>query len=394
MTVNPGQTITQVLDIMLKQCADVAELANADKLLSTDKVITFYKYLVSVSSDDNNFTVHVDIIPFAVPNVTPPKKDGKVAAVAQDQSKFYQVVDGKRIPANYFELDYIFTGRNLDVLNLDMKIQDLQFLLAANVRVSEGELYRVAGLGQVDKTKEKDTSPPLPEIFRSRAYDPIMIPMLSEEQRKNFTDYAAQRSVEQSKKLTYDRQSYSRNLSAFYAQSPVMTNVVIKGNPLIMDKFNIDELVLHTTPATFGAASATTGATGQKSKAEYREDLEKRILRTQNLEAGAKKGTFAPRQTIGDASYTTTPVFVKLNIMGPNVDPITNELINGEDFATQVLYDNYYVVFKVVNTIEGGVFKQELELWSHNVYGTGKLTAEQVKAKQVQGAPSGSSVRN
>jgi hypothetical protein len=75
-------------------------------------------------------------------------------------------------------------------------------------------------------------------------------------------------------------------------------------------------------------------------------------------------------------------VFAKINIKGPNVDPTTNELIDGQDFAAEVLYNNYYVVFKVTNIIQRGVFTQELEMWSHNVYGQGKLSAENIKDKQ------------
>lgn len=74
----------------------------------------------------------------------------------------------------------------------------------------------------------------------------------------------------------------------------------------------------------------------------------------------------------------STPCFVNVVVKGPNVDFRTNELVEGQDFATRVLFDNYYVVFKVVNIIENGVFTQQMELWSHNVFGLNKLTEEQL----------------
>jgi hypothetical protein len=386
LSVDPGQTIPEVLDIMFKQVADIQRLGNAEKLTKSDQFITFYKYLTSVSSDDSSFTVHVDVIPFEIPNVKPPspnQKDG----VSQHQDKFYQQVDGKNYPRSYFELDYIFTGKNVDVLGMEMKIQDLQFLLAANVKVGEGEQLLLSSRGQGDTVAEKKEKDPVAEVLgSSRAYDPIMIPMLTQAQRDNFSQYVLARSTDAGRQRNFDSQSYSRNLSAFYAQSAAMANITIRGNPDIMAKFVIESPVQHTSPVTAGATGVST--TNLDVKSRYRDDLEKRILRTKGITEGRTTGTFSVERPLGDVSYVSQPVFVLLNVMGPNVDPITNELIQGEDFATRVLYDNYYVVFRVVNIIERGVFTQELELWSHNVYGTSKLTSEDRSKKATQVVPS------
>lgn len=384
LSVDPGQTITDVLEVMLAQVDGTRELANVDKLRSTDKFLTFYKFLVSVSSDKNSFTVHVDVIPFEVPNVVPPTNQAQ--PVSQHQARFYteQVVDGVRLrrPTNYFELDYIYTGKNLDVLSFDLKLQDLQFLLASNVRVGEGELFSVAGKGQGDALPS--ASEPKPEIFNARQYDPILLPMLTKEQRANFSQYVTPRLADEQRRLRVNSQDYARNLSAFYAQSPIMVNAVIKGNPAIMEKFNLGSPVPHTSVVSLTATGISR--TSSTVKGEYRRRLETEILRLPGAGAGRTSGTFTVNRPIGDAAYVTTPVFVKVNIKGPNVDPVTNELINGQDFATEVVYNGYYVVMKVVNVIERGVFTQELELWSHSVYGQGKLSAEQLGSKKADRA--------
>ena len=69
---------------------------------------------------------------------------------------------------------------------------------------------------------------------------------------------------------------------------------------------------------------------------------------------------------LSDATYAKGPVFVKVNIYGPPAD---------EEWADKksVLSDVYYVVFKLTNSIQSGVFTQELELYSHNVFGPSKL---------------------
>lgn len=391
ISVDPGQTIPQVVEVILKSCSATREFGNADKLTSKSESITFYKFLVSVSSDDASFIVHVDVIPFVVPNVVPPQSNSASTTPSSVYEK--QIVDagtGRTItvPTNYFEFDYIFTGKNLDILHFDMKLENLQFLLASNVKTSQGELYNVSSKGQTDQTA-KAVKQVDPFFTSSRQYDPMMIPLMSKEQRAAFSQYVTARTLDENARKIADSQSYARNLSSFYAQSAVMCNMTIRGNPDIMQKFNFEKPVLHTpsTSATDAAAGGTS-TTNSSVKSQYRQDLEKDILR---LPGAARSATstnaFTVNRPLGDASYVTSPVFAKINIKGPNVDAVTNELIDGQDFATEVLYNNYYVVFKVVNSIERGVFTQQLELWSHNVYGEGKLTAENVKQQQARSIP-------
>jgi len=386
MSVDPGLTIPQVLEMMFKSTSAVQELGNADKLSNANEFITFYKFLVSVSSDDASFVVHVDVIPFEVPNVVPPKQ-GESQSSAFSNPKFYvedqDPVTGKRFsrPVNYFEMDYIFTGKNLDVLSFDMKLQDLQLLLASNVKVGEGEIFNISSQGQSDKPAEGGTALPKTLLTSARQYDPIMIPLLTKEQREAFSQYVTARTVEEQSRKRANSLAYSRNLSAFYAQSPIMVSMKIKGNPDIMQKFNMDSPVENIRATSAGKDGSST--INQSEKQKYRKQLEDDILRLNGGESVTRSANgFSVNRPLGDASYVTSPVFAKINIKGPNVDPVTNELISGQDFATEVLYNNYYVVFKVVNNIENGVFTQDLELWSHNVYGQGKLTSEQTAAKQ------------
>jgi hypothetical protein len=46
----------------------------------------------------------------------------------------------------------------------------------------------------------------------------------------------------------------------------------------------------------------------------------------------------------------------------------------GGDFAETLLQNNFYTVFKVTNKIEGHVFTQDLELYSHNIFGMDKIS--------------------
>ena len=392
MAVGAGMTVTEVLDAMFKQVKGISDFANSEKVSATDQFIRFHKHVVSISSDEETVIVHVDVVPFDVPNLRPPSKaDSK--SVSQHESQFYKNVPGpsgttKRVPKNYFEMNYIYTGQNLDILNFDMKIQDLQFMLASNTRVSEGELISQSLQGQTDKTSSEEGAKPekRPEILSARPYDPLLLPMLTEAQSKAFSHLTTFRTTEAEREAVSSQQQYARNLSAFYAISPVQVAMTIKGNPDIMAKFNIGTFAPHIVTSTNTGENSGVSNTNPTSKAEYRQQFEQRILNKPGgaIKQGTTPGTFTVERPLGSDSYASSPTFVRVVVKGPNVDFVTNELVNGEDFAKEVLFDNYYVVFKVTNIIERGVFTQQLELWSHNVFGMGKLTSEQIDKQKVK----------
>lgn len=397
MSTPVGITVTEVLDIMFRQVPGIADFANAEVVSNPNGVAKFYKHVVSLTSSDELVIVHIDVVAFEVPNAQPPSTQARAserggagasdaweqielrkAGVVREQNSPYQIItEGgvtKRIPKSYFELDFIFTGKNTQVLNFDMKMQNLVFLLAANVKVSEGEMFFQRVAGQEGKPNDRTLSP---ELMSLRPYDPLLIPLKTELEKTNGKDTSAlSRNPEAQKNANASLQEYSRNLSAFYALSPIQTAVTIKGNPDIMLKFSSPSMPEHRSIITLGGGGELSRA-NESERAAYRKNFEQKVLKFGKGEISqTSSGVFTLNRHLGSDSYMTGPVFVKVNIKGPNVDPRTNELLAGQDFATEVLLDNYYVVFKVVNKIERGVFTQDLELWSHNVFGSTKLAGD------------------
>jgi hypothetical protein len=224
--------------------------------------------------------------------------------------------------------------------------------------------------------EERQQRLPPPEIMSLRPYDPMLIPMLTELQKKNFSNTSGlSRDATAAARANVNMQEYAKNLSAFYAISPIQAAVTIKGNPEIMLKFSSPNMPEHRLFSTAGATGNSEA--NESERAGYRADFEQRVVTLNRGAVGQQEdGTFTLNKNLGGDSYMSAPVFVKLNIKGPNVDFTTNRLIDGQDFASEVLLDNYYVVFKVVNIIERGVFTQQLELWSHNVFGVNKITPD------------------
>lgn len=380
MSVETGMQITEVLDLMFQQVKEIADLGNGRKTQGQGGSVSFYKHIVGISSSDDTVVVHVDVVPFLVPNVVVDKS--KTATVTQNEGDFYQIdQSGARVPKNFAEFDYIFTGKNKDILNFDMKLQDLQWMLASNLELGAGAM---AGVTENDGSPEVNKAA---ELVMSRPFDPLLLPKNTKAELENFGRYASLLQRTDGKEYVKAAQDYTRNLSMFYAASPITTAMTIRGNPDIMTKFNVGSFLPHMA-ATTNTGTGGTSTINTNVKSEYRRQLIEKILRDNKDANGNAQivqgsgGALSVNQTLGTASYTTSPVFVKVNIKGPD-DPsddfVSGQLVRGDEFAKEILYNNYYVVMKVTNSIDRGVFTQELELYSHNVFGQGKLTGVQEK---------------
>lgn len=385
--VKPSLSIPKVLDLIFKQTPEIAKLGNFQTNTNNkDGFVTFYKYLIGITSDDNIMMVHVDVVEFKVPNIFAQEqpKSKSTSVVSQLESEFYTTTTSpsgiiKREPKNFLEFDYIFTGRNKDILNFDMKIQDFQFLLASNIRIGDSA---IRGAANTDgSTTDIPVTNKDSELIYTRKYDPLLMPLDTDAALKNFSNYTTLlKTKAQSQDIIQQTQQYTKNLSMFYAGSPVTVALTIRGNPLIMHKFNMGKLLQHPgSPSPGGSAKSASTAGGAigSSREAYRTNLEEQILHVSGDSFEKRGDSFVLKNNLDTKSYAIAPVFAKINIKGPAVNFRTNEPISDtSDFATSVLSDNYYVVFKLTNIIQGHQFTQELELYSHNIFGRTKITKD------------------
>lgn len=381
VTVETDRQITDVLDLIFKQVPAIAELGAGVKTVGTTGSVNFYKHFVGITSDETTITVHVDVVQFEVPNLILDKKD---TTVSQGSDKFYQEIgdDGRRVPKNFMEFDYIFTGNNKDVLTFDMKLQDLQFMLASQLNLGPG----VGGVTPNVGTKLPGNINDRSELITARAFDAILMPKKSDEELQNFKQYSKLLSEDKTLAAVKASNDYMRNLSMYYAMAPITAILTIRGNPAVMTKFNQNSFLPQEPIAESPTNTTTTRVTAKMGKhAKYRTEFENRILRGNVAEEGTTKveqftqkgSTFRVAETLGSTNYAMSPVFARVNIMGPNVDYRTGKQRIEGDFAERLLTDNFYVVFKVTNIIEGNSFTQQLELYSHNIFGLGKAVTGQ-----------------
>lgn len=383
LSVETGRKITEVLDTIFGQVKEIAELGAGKKTAGDTGSVSFYKHFIGITSTEDVVMVHIDVVPFVIPNVLVEKRSRQ--AIAQREDEFYNYVDGKRVPKNYAEFDYIFTGNNKDILNFDLKLQDLQWMLASNLQLGpgvEGVTANQAPGAKASTNQGVNAPNRQAELINTRAYDALLLPRNTDDELDNFKKYTELVAKDKSIVDIGQSQDYKRNLSMFYAMAPITVVMTIRGNPDIMTKFNQSSFLPQGSNAR---VSNSSGIASGLSKVDYRKAFEETILKSNTaLTADNKKvetitntnGTFTVAKTLGSASYAQTPVFVSVNVMGPKVDFKTGTAAIDDDFAEKLLYDNFYVVFQVTNTIEGHDFKQQLTLYSHNIFGMGKLTAK------------------
>lgn len=380
VNVKTGINITEVLDIIFGQVLQIKLLGikNSDVVKAgatdPDGSVTFYKYITGITSNDDTVTVHVDVVEFKVPNklaMTSPAD-----TVRPNDSEFYREENGKKLPNNFITYDYIFTGKNKDILNFDLKIENVHWLLASNIKVGAGEYFNISDNG-INANKET-TARKKKQGEGIRRYDPILMPQTTKAEEINFSSLSTATSSSRRAYTTAVSQEYTKNLTQFYAMAPIESAITIKGNPLLFSKFSISEMPSHTLAAT--NLSNNGGAASITDKSGYRADLEERILKKNPNSFTKTGGTFKLTSPIDNQSYATAPVFVKLNIKGPNVNDLTNEMFVGGDFTKEILTDVYFVVFRFTNTFEHGTFTQDLQLTSHNVFSGSneKLTASDI----------------
>jgi hypothetical protein len=385
VAVNPNLTITEVLDVIFSQTAKVAELGNFTKKQDQQGNLKYYKHLVTVTSDDSSFTVHIDVVEYLVPNVALNETaTNQASAQSRDTQLFMYVNEAgqevkdarhatKKLPRNFIELDYIFSGKNLDVLHLDLKIENLNWLLLRGVKLGASVLNSVSDAGQKSEDGDgvgQDTR----TVQGMKAKDPLLIPQRTAAESKNFSNFAA--NARQTGDATPGElnQQYQRNLSAFYNAGPINAKLELRGNPDLFAQVALTQVPQHVNGLTITAAGGVTSSANTAVKSQYRANFDRNLLRLDG-KTPLPRGAVDVRMLTGP-SFVSSPVFVKVNVFGPNVDFTTNELIAGQNFSQKLLYDNYYWLSKITSKIDGVKFTQDLELSSYSVYGYSSPVAD------------------
>jgi hypothetical protein len=387
VAVDPDLTITEVLDVIFSQCVEVAKLGNFTRKQNSDGSIRFYKHLVTVTSDDDSFTVHIDVVEFVVPNVDLATGRG-ANAISESEQDFYtqqELPDGttKRVPKQYLEYDYLFSGKNIDILSMDLKIENLNYLLMQGSKLGQGELWTKTNEGQDQQNGNSISSDEHP-VYGRRRKDPALMPARSHGDRTNYSSLAGSaRTTEGDATPQAVAQQYTQNLQAYYSAGPVDVKVELRGNPDLMVSVALQSIPEHVSAISIIGDGNVTSKTNPAVKSRYRANFETNLLKL-NMASGTKSvgDPINSNQLIG-RNYVSSTMFVKINVYAPNVDFLTGAT-NPGSFSTKLFYDNYYFADSIISKISGDRFTQELSLRSFSLYNFPNTSAQGANTSTVK----------
>lgn len=372
LAVSPSMSIMQVLDIIFSQTVEVAKLANFTRSQNEQGMIVYYKYLVSITSDDDSFTVHVDVVEFVVPNVMLVANHNGAIESASLFTKSEENGKTKTVPKNSLEFDYIYSGTNVDVLSLSLKIEDLNYMLSSPERMGQRELLRdstTKGQSQTDKTGSTQDAKPLTNKHRPK--DPILIADRTWGDNNNFSNVASNVAIPNANAI---HQEYIKNLASYYNNGGSWEGTMeIRGNPIILAAATTSAIPTHVKSVSTGPDGKAQSNLTDSQRQEYRTEFDAKLASYNNINT-SPDGKVHAEQFTGKSSIST-PMYVKVNVYGPSTSATsdsnfaTHEVDPEVDFSRLIFDDNYYICRTIESHIAGATFKQVMELGVFSVFG-------------------------
>jgi len=340
MNTSVKTTVTQILSEIFKHCDEIhAALVGNQKLKAEEQHLAkLHQVVAGLTSDKDLVTVHFDIVNYYLPKLKSDKEKAIVEKKTEQEIKAQNDLEFDQYGITY---DYIFTGKNSDILQMDLKANHTNTILIGNqtgVQEATGSMTAtdksVQTAAQDTNAKPDDKKVETTTIIRK--HDAIYLSDAPADAQQGYI-YASADSAQL-------RTKYINMLALLAAKTTMNMHIVVRGNPVFMNQV-VRPLFPHNET-----------------------DYERKI---RELEADAEKrakgnGSHDSAKSIsvmGEAS-TYLPQFVKVNIKTPVFD----------DYGNVTSYDPFwyqgrYRVTKIKNTFQNGQFVQELYLLPYELPG-------------------------
>lgn len=351
--------VKQILNNLLLLCPEVTGMASQ---ISKVDEITKFKINQSISSNEEEIVVHFDIVPYKEPN---PKADKKKVT---EGTRTGPERDAKN-PDGSIEFDYLYSGHNPDVLDFNIKIDNLR----VGLETSSGAPYEIGKDITSQSQKKKDKLSP--EVEKKTFFgnlgenQPMYLPPKTTTQRSNQADVAPTNNP-LAKEVFKNAQAFHQTLADMHF-AMATTSVKIRGNPNLFSNFVVEAIApvpKITTSVKDYIENGDASYIDKLSKWEY--DPKNETAATGNgsiVQAHLEHRKFVERQMI-DKKFLGETQFAKVNVYGPRDYPFNQEG-NVDEYKVKLFYDDWYMIQSVVHTFSGSDFTQELVLLTQHEYG-------------------------
>ena len=340
----PETTIEQLINLILRQSNDVQKLANNEK--REKGKIEAFEIHTQITSDNDSVTVHYDILGLAVPK--PVANEERIRETAD----LFKITE-----ENIAVYDYIFTGKNTDILNFELKLNKVNVAIADDLFIG-AKSQEESSKDQKDKDGDKTNTAKKQALMNFLKKDPVVLPAKTGSQMANMPWLFSSDSNSDAVK---NRQQFINNLALCAAQSTINAILKIRGNPDLFRRFIDEDVFTHVkipdSIATKYVSSSDEFVNGVGANKTY---LSENDIATYKIE----RALSVKRKYGGEYAL---PFFVKINIMGPDYDfskgSVTEVLDSGPKY-TQMWFKGWFMVKKINHYFSNGEFYQEMLLGS------------------------------
>jgi hypothetical protein len=370
-------TVTDAIKNILESSPQFLKMASQEAIRAGEGYS--FKTVTNITSNDSTYLIHLDIYPVKIPK-----------PVVETGSRVRNDVFGNRSDIrNLISYDYIFTGFNSHVK--DLKIQYLpESAIALDTEMDIGSNRFATNASQGNTVKDvqdvsvgKPTSVDFAPILRPS--DPIFLPIQSKDQQNNNNSQNTEDiKREDAVALFKAKQDYTRTLAFFHFLSSMNLDMTIRGNPHLLRKYADreerggiaphGEIIDTPTLESFSRQTqleaegnylgAIAGRLSSAKAQYYSEYYGPRLQKLISPPAAAEDAL------LNGSDVATSPVFVQLNILAPNVD-FTGQVIEGESlFTDRFFFKGPYMVLFIKHQFINGEFSQSLNMIPFDVSGT------------------------
>lgn len=370
--------VQDAITLILESSQEYLMLGSQVNRLAGTAVV--HKTVTDITSDHSSYVVHVDVMPFRAPKVTVDDK-GVEKNVIESSSTVKRLGDGSI--KNLIEYDYMFSGKNVDVLDLKIKFHPhlAAAALDADLDLGGTRFADNSKAGQKEKavdaasnglTKTEEFNPML------RPGEPIFVPLKTKDQRTNFVGSQTEGlSKEDALKNIKARQEHSSTLSLLHFVGSLDSAMTVRGNPNLFRKYadanSRGGIPAHTLPMSSEILKDLTTAGTEDF---FNKNLKKVI--TGGKEAYFKANikpkhddvtTPGTDPLLNGSDIAVGPVYVKINIYAPNVDFAGNTIPGEKMFTNKFFYNGVYMIASITHTFDQGSFSHVMALIPQNITG-------------------------
>ena len=367
-----SDSVQEALIELLSLCPDITKMANLDAKKSGN--VKLYKILTSITSDSEVLMVHFDVVEY---NVADPAAKPKVAEGNNNVPKPEETPDGA------IEFDFIFSGKNNDVLDFDIKIDNLSLALFSKPVQSVAAKSQILGTPQLKKNNDPVKRQENSTVMTVRENE-IIIPQLplSPYDSTGHVDMP-NRNEKNYDEMVNNRQEFHKSLSDLCATGSIPI-LKIRGNPDLLRGFTVDSIPPHTKLTSSLKEYLSNSNIDRLTVWEYDVNSSENAkpaggatIAAAHLEHRKYIDTLTnTKDSQKSKNFLCVGQYMKVNVYGPRDYPFSQEAHLDSMFRVKLFYDGWYKVQSITNRFEGANFTQEIELIATNVYGVPLATQQ------------------